>query len=281
MKTKKLIKVSRRTKKPYKLIKLKGMKTLKKSSNLENALKILTYNISWESMTGRVKDWSLCSNNEEKNHPKHYSVCISNIARVINENPTDFINLQESTNYHLLIEQIPNLKKMKYKFHKSGLDEMVTFWNPAKYTLEKFKGGEFEVDRPYMCLYFKEKLCLVNVHFGHYKDEGEVEHLNKMIENLELKKYHDNGYRVIIAGDFNNNIRNLSEKFKKQHLQLNVGGVKFNVITQNLKTCWLYRCKHYDHVIDTLDVPIKIKIPTVADMASDHRPVLAYLQPNM
>jgi endonuclease/exonuclease/phosphatase family metal-dependent hydrolase len=250
----------------------------KKLLDLENTLKVLTYNISWESMTGEVSNWGLCSNNKDKNNPKHHSVCVRNIASVINENPTEFVCLQEATNYHLLFEKIPRLYKMKYKVHKSGFDQMVTFWNPSKYTIEKFKCGEFEINRPYMCLYFKEKICLVNVHFGHYKDKGELENMNKMIDYLELKKYYDNGYRVIIAGDFNNNIRNLSEKVKKKHLKLEVGGVKFNVIRQNLKTCWFNRNTHYDHVIDTLDVPIKIKIPKVADMASDHRPVLAYLQ---
>ena len=113
------------------------IKHTKRVTSKDN-ISILSYNISWESMSGRVKDWALCSNNTNPKHPKHNSVCVSNIGKVINENPTDFITLQEATDYDKLLLECPRLNKMQYKVHNSGLDVIVTFWD-ANYKLHSMK----------------------------------------------------------------------------------------------------------------------------------------------
>ena len=82
-------------------------------SNAHSNISLLTYNISWESMTGAKSNWALCSNNTDPKHPKHNSVCIGNIAQVIEQNPVDFVCLQEATNFKTLINESLQLKKMK------------------------------------------------------------------------------------------------------------------------------------------------------------------------
>ena len=98
----------------------------KKNTNKKLSLKlhshsqtisILSYNVSWESMTGSNNKWMLCNNNTNINNPRHNSVCIRNIADVINNNSNnlDFITLQEvGDNYNKLINQSQKLKDMDY-----------------------------------------------------------------------------------------------------------------------------------------------------------------------
>ena len=261
----------------------KSVKKTKKGIN-ESLIKVLTYNVSWESMTGAKQTWMLCSNKDDPKHPRHHLKCVGNIGQVIEENPVDFICLQEAANFRSLIKISPNLAKMSYHEHKSGLDDMVTFWNSKKYRLLKTKKGEFEEGRPYLATYFNNKLCVINVHFGHYTDYGEIKHLARMIDDLKLKDFHANGGRVIIAGDFNNNIKNLAnyeDDKNKKKLCLDVNGLKLMLNDRHLLTCCLNRRKHNDHVIDTLDVPIEVFIPDVHFMASDHKPVIGVLKKNI
>ena len=74
------------TQKKYRKVnsKINSKKTILKHTIIKKNITILSYNISWESMSGNVKSWALCSNNTNENHPKHYSVCVNNIANVIN-----------------------------------------------------------------------------------------------------------------------------------------------------------------------------------------------------
>ena len=58
-------------------------KNSKTKTKNNNSLNILSYNVSWESTSGDVKKWPLCSNNTNPDSPKHYSVCVNNIANVI------------------------------------------------------------------------------------------------------------------------------------------------------------------------------------------------------
>ena len=69
-------------------------------------MKVLTYNVSWQSMTGLDSNWEFCNNTKNKNDDRHYSHCIINVANMIdNYCPFDFIALQEASNYKILIEQ--------------------------------------------------------------------------------------------------------------------------------------------------------------------------------
>ena len=89
----------------------KNGKSLKSSKTLN----ILSYNICWESMSGKDKNWTLCSNNTNPEHPKNNSVCVGNIADAFSQDNLDFITLQESTDFKKLIALSPILQKMKYE----------------------------------------------------------------------------------------------------------------------------------------------------------------------
>ena len=281
---------------------IKQLASLKSLKNKDKFMNVLSYNISWESMTGSVSDWTLCSNNSNKNHPKHYSVCVTNIANVINDNDTslDFITLQEATNYEKLIEQSPVLKKMHYETHSSELDNLVTFWKSNCKLLYTIK-GEFEKGRPWMATVFTNGICLINVHMGHYTKEIEYYKLEVLLFTVKeyIMKKGDAKLvkRYIISGDFNYNIKEFGKKEQNSNSKTNnnnkdknknnmktiikhslfINGTKFYYHPKHILTCCIKRSTHYDHVIDTLDNPVDIQIPKVNYMASDHKPIIVRL----
>ena len=281
------------THKKYKKVKSK-QRTLKHTHNTikhnrSKNINILSYNISWESMSGNVKSWALCSNNTNENHPKHYSVCVNNIANVITskEKDLDFITLQEATDFQKLIEVSPSLKmkKMKYEIHKSGLDTMVTFWIP-KYKLLYSIKGEFENGRPWLATLFntsRYKICLINVHMGHYTKNEEYVKLETMLSTIkeEIKKKENMNkksipIRYIISGDFNYDIKQFGEKNNTNNT-ININDTHFYYHPKKILTCCINRKKHNDHIIDSLYKPIDINIPDVNYMASDHKPIIVNL----
>lgn len=265
-------------------------KTKINNGNRKANIRVLSYNISWESMTGNKKKWMLCSVNDDKSHPKHFSVCVNNISGVIEENESDFVCLQEAMDYEKLIKESPRLGKMKYEHHKSGLDNMVSFWKP-KYKLLYCLKGEFEEGRPWMATIFHNGVCLINVHFGHYDDKGEFEMLEKMFKdvkqgidmkekennvknvNKQSKNNKQNVNRYIISGDFNYDIK----KFGDDKCKIILDGMTFYHNPRKLISCRLKRWCHYDHVIDSKAKPMDVMIPDVHHMASDHKPILAVL----
>ena len=249
----------------------KKTKTNTKTITNKKIIKVISYNISWESMSGKQANWELCSNNTDPTHPRHNSVCVGNIAGVLEDNPADFILLQEAENHNNLIKESPRLAKMGYETHVSGLDKMITFWN-KKYKAARVHSGEFEQGRPWMAILFTNGWCVVNVHFGHYSREEEIHHLDKLIRKIR-KEFANSGYnRLIVGGDFNYDIKRLGRDGI-----LNLDDVAFYYHPRNLLTCCINRRVQNDHVIDTQAPLLDIHIPQVAYMASDHKPVLATL----
>lgn len=266
----------------------KEINNLKHNKN-NNKIAILSYNISWESMNGSVKQWALCNNNTDINNPKHFSVCVNNISNVFDEKfdekygELDFITLQEATDYKKLIKESSRLKQMKYEVHKSGLDTIVTFWDP-KYKLKYKINGEFEEGRPWMATVFNSNmntnanLCLINIHMGHYNKEEEFKMLTKMIIDMqnEIKTKQNVNYanmRYVISGDFNYNIK----EFGDSNNSFVLNNTKFYFNSKHILTCCINRRRHNDHVIDSLALPQDIIIPKVNYMASDHKPILVKL----
>ena len=237
------------------------------------AINIIAYNLSWESMTGKKPEWALCSNNTNPNHPRHHSVCIGNVATVLENNPADFILLQEAENHNNLLEESQRLKNMEYEMHESHKDKMITFWN-KKYKSAKIIRDEFEPGRPWMAILYTNGWCVVNVHFGHYSRDEETNKLNKLIRKIKKELIQAGGYkRLIIGGDFNYDIKRLGNRGK-----LILDSVIFHYHPKNLLTCCINRRVQNDHVIDTHSQLLDINIPPVAHMASDHKPILAVLQ---
>jgi len=244
------------------------------------SINIIAYNVSWESMTGKKPEWALCSNNTNPANPRHNSVCVGNVATVLEDNPADFILLQEAENYNHLIEQASRISKMEYEFHESSKDKMITFWN-KKYKMKKIIRDEFEPGRPWMAILYTNGWCVVNVHFGHYSKEQEINKLNQLIKKIKKEFNSGLGFglgldtynRIIIGGDFNYDIKRLGRDGK-----MNLEGIRFHYHPKNLLTCCINRRVQNDHVIDTYAPLLDIKIPHVAYMASDHKPILATLQ---
>lgn len=286
-----VIKLSRKTKKnkTKKTILVDRKKTKKQ---IRSPIRIFSYNVSWESLSGLKPGWELCNNAVDPKHPRHHSVCSGNISQVIEENPTDFITLQEAGEYQKLINQSPRMAKMLYKEHESGKDVVITFWE-RKWKLLDHITGKFETGRPWLTCFFKDRymdgnsgrggcLVLVNVHFGHYNEWEEREHLNVMMQNIieygKNKKI--NVKRFIISGDFNYDIKNLGNGEKNERNDIiQIGDKEFHHHPKHILTCCIRRRRHYDHVIDTKSPPRDIIIPDVHYMASDHKPILAVLEP--
>ena len=267
----------------------KNGKSLKSSKTLN----ILSYNICWESMSGKDKNWTLCSNNTNPEHPKNNSVCVGNIADAFSQDNLDFITLQESTDFKKLIALSPILQKMKYEVHNSSLDVITTFWKPQYKLLYRIK-GEFEKGRPWMATVFNYNknsnyICLINVHFGHYNKNDEYSKMAKMLveikEEIRKKEYknsdkksdkkivYDKVKRYIISGDFNYNIK----EFGDLNNIIKINGTDFYYHPRHILTCCIKRRRHNDHVIDSMARPIDISIPDVKYMASDHKPILVKL----
>lgn len=249
--------------------KRKSNKLIHKSKRKSNkSIKIIAYNISWESMTGKRPKWSLCSNSTDLNHPRHHSVCLGNVASVLENNQSDFILLQEAENWHHLINQSHRLAQMKFEMHESTNDKIIIFWNPI-YTLKQIIRSEFEPGRPWLAILYTNDWCVVNVHFGHYSRTEEFNKLNKLVKEIKQKM---DFKRLIIGGDFNYDIKKLDSSGK-----LILEDVAFHYHPKNLLTCCINRRVQNDHVIDTQAPLLDIKIPRVAYMASDHKPILATL----
>ena len=257
-------------------------------SNVSN-ISILSYNVSWESLAGSVKKWSLCNNNTDKTNSKHYSVCVNNISSVFDNssNTLDFVTLQEATDFQKLITESSRLKNMKYEVHKSGLDTIVTFWDKT-YKMKSKIVGYFEEGRPWMATLFTNGICLINVHMGHYDKEEEFKKMENMILEIknkikdikdikDIKNIKDikdikdiKNLRYIISGDFNYDIK----EFGESRNYFTLDNTKFYFNPKHILTCSINRRRHNDHVIDSLESPIDINIPKVNYMASDHKPIL-------
>jgi endonuclease/exonuclease/phosphatase family metal-dependent hydrolase len=270
----------------------------KKNKSRHSRISILSYNISWESMEGSVKKWSLCNNNTDKTNPKHFSVCVNNVSSVFDSNNNvDFVTLQEASDYEKLINQSSRLKNMNYEKYTSGLDMVVTFWD-KKYKLQDTISGEFEEGRPWLATIFTNGICLINVHMGHYSKEKEFKKMETMM--LEINDYINNinknqnqnqkqkqnqnqkqnqkqqkqKLRYIISGDFNYDIK----QFGNSRYYFTLDNTTFYYNKKHILTCCINRSRHNDHVIDSLGIPMNIKIPKVNYMASDHKPILVELK---
>jgi len=239
-------------------------------------MKILTYNVSWQSMTGKSSNWKLC-NSQNPDDPKYYGNCIYNIAKMIDENgPYDFILLQEATNYQKLIEISPTLQQMDFEYHKSNHDIIITFWDHRYQLMENLK-GEFQPGRPWQCLQFVGNISIINVHLGHYNRHGFVNKLKKMVCQISEKLKNS---RVIMGGDFNYFLNDPKNGFGHR---LELENINFYVGKQILLSCCMPpfdKLKlQFDHILDSLSEPIKIVTPPVNKLSSDHIPIIAFLLP--
>jgi endonuclease/exonuclease/phosphatase family metal-dependent hydrolase len=227
-------------------------------------------------MTGRNPKWPFCNNNKDPSDPRHFTRCVENIAAVISENePLDFIALQETSNSKLLLKELDGLKSMKFKMHTSS--NMVTFWNPEKYTLISGLHGRFDPGRPWTALFFTNNLCFINVHAGHYNFVTLTQKLLRAMYLIEAyvakNKILDPDFRVIMAGDFNCIINKQYNKIVLSTKKLHLNETRINTFVRARPG----RGIHFDHIMDTKQAPAKIYVPQVAKPASDHLPIIGIL----
>ncbi len=257
-------------------------------------IKVLTYNICWECMTGKNAMGRHCP--LVAGHATQ-TVCTTNIADMLKNADShyegiDFIALQEASRFTELDVLIPSMMpKFKKTHHKSGPEDQVTFYNHAKYNLEKEIVSEFSSGRPYQILIFKEKIIFVNLHNPHldpkknpasYMEEKLSEGLTQKLTSAEIKSLQ--GFRIILAGDFNDsdNLLRVLTPFKGAGISTQVS---LKVVNPP-KTC----CSHtlstghsgtYDYVLDSnAAVPLLFEVPKGYDPTtpkSDHLPVMAVL----
>lgn len=242
----------------------------------EKKIIIFTYNVSWQSTSGEKSKWPLCNNTDESND-RYFGICIQNIINVIDDNgPYDFICLQETTNINKIIEKSKILSSMDYKDHKSGPEQIVTFWN-KKYKLINKIYGQFVLGRPYQFLFFDNNFCVINLHLPHLHKYSVLEYIKCIFKNInpDLRKY-----RFIMAGDFNYVLNNPDPKIGFLP-SIKIDNIVFNISPEYIGTCCIPPFDEYklqfDHVLDTFDIPIKTISPTVSSPASDHLPLIAVL----
>lgn len=243
----------------------------------KSGIKILTYNVSWQSTSGKQSGWALCNNAIDETNDRHFTKCIQNMVKFIDDNgPYDFVCLQEITNLDIFIKESTVLPKMSYDAHKSGPEEIVTFWD-AKYHLSETKNGEFKPGRPYQILIFQEKICLINIHLPHTNKFRIKQNLGLMFDDLDTQL---EGYRFIIAGDFNYAI-NHGDKRIGFLPKLHIHNTSFYIDPSYILTCCVPPFEklklQFDHVIDSFAMPGSINSPSMGYPASDHLPIIAIL----
>lgn len=210
-----------------------------------NNYRILTYNTNWKNMFG------------EKDAPnplcRKKKVCATNVVDFIKKQlPLDFIFIQEAIT--------DDFNVFKDSFHlvitKSGPEKLHTFINKSYHKPLNIISGEFEYGRPFHIIVLDNILTLINVHFGHNKDlKSELKIIKKTFEDnydkKEIKKM-----RIIMAGDFNMNIKDLPRFLDKNFGKTKtrgtccISGQQFNFIDKSVLR-GIYNLKNIDHIFDS------------------------------
>jgi len=142
---------------------------------------LLTYNVSWESMTANKLGHSRKCQQADKN------VCAENIKGIITNCKCDFILIQEASGF--IGFTLPEMNEIR---HKSKNETQITFYN-NKYTLVESVLGEFKEGRPYIIAHFKAPdatdMVVVNLHLdrpitGADNDQLKLTELQKLNDNL-------------------------------------------------------------------------------------------------
>jgi hypothetical protein len=231
-------------------------------------IKLLSYNVNWQNMISRNPTIKEC---------KEKDLCASNINKLIkDELPLDFILLQEFDNRDILLSDLVNFDLFETKSDK---ENMVTLVN-KKYKVTKVVDGEFEKGRPFLIVFLNiddKKICLINVHMAHNK-----QHIRdlKLIEDKirESKDINIDEYRIIIGGDFNEEIGTnipFCGKFMHNFFKKLTCCIYSTHIDKNNSILKYLKGKNIDHILDSQEEPVYTLNITPLDEnklipASDH-----------
>lgn len=268
------------------------IKPASKTTNNMYPIKVLSYNISFQAMIGKAIGtvYKACPKKIDNNK---ITECLSNVAKYIeNTGPYDLIGLQEASNWQDIIKQSKKLQNMKYETTKADEEEMISFYNSNKFTLDDDNAvikGDFGPGRPFQILFFKQKICFINVHPGHSGDYKNFDNIvNKYINKYVTKQGFNKtkilnkleNYEIIIVGDSNSELTSFDNKFFKF---INNGRTFYGRTDTKTKTC----CDSdelvgknmeyaFDHILYTKEGKHKIQVvgPPLGTLQSDHLPVI-------
>ena len=305
--------------------------------------KVLSYNLSWKTMSSmnakNIKMDELGNHCSKSKHKK----CIQNVGNTINKlgKDCDFIALQEVllTNKKKNINEqnikdikiypILNKKIIDMNFHISisGKEYCVTLYNSKFELLYNINehmintyNGKTVYGRPFHCLFLynpdeNEYIIFINLHAGHGTNANATK-INKDIQRKIKKHIKDNNiilpfsftkddYKIIMAGDFNNNIEDKDIKLLKYEMRnskirpytccnyskykenqsnwtktANIANKKDNEINLKNKKIKKYELYKSDIVLYNKYKPKYISYKTGFPIfpSSDHLPVLVHLK---
>ena len=258
-------------------------------------IKVFSWNVSWKAMTGTT---SGVIGDQCGKFPNNQ--CLNNVAQFIQSHgPYDFVTLQEASNWSHIQNKSSHLQNMKNISYKPKLEEMVTFYDPNKYQLDDslfavcsyFTGP----GRPFIALFFKQKICVINMHPGH---RGDVYNFNaswnQMLEGSKPGTYFDNNpmknrlsmqekhqlatkineYKIIIIGDINNNLDNIPNFFGKTFYGKTLQPTCCDstlILPNNIHS-------NFDHILYTQLNSHVTQILQPGKLHSDHLPVMAEIK---
>ncbi len=215
-----------KTKKINRKTKTKSKSKSKKAigGSKEDEISVISYNISWGAMTGDENDISDRTLAQEckkldKQNPDDPTQCLTNVRAILEARKnTDFIALQEATNWEHIIKGSQKLKNMGYVHHKENNADLCTLYNSDKFKLLGINMGDLKKDfssggRPYHILFFKKKIENPNnknkiyIFINFHNEKGEDIDKDK-VENM-LKPMNENFiYNVSLVKDINFDIKN-------------------------------------------------------------------------
>jgi hypothetical protein len=244
-------------------------------SNNSQKIKVLSYNVMWEAMTGRVEH---CQNGD----------CLRNVSNFVKNNaPYDFLLIQEASNWKTIIGHLD----MKYIVDKIGPEEIITLWDKYTYELDDenyYLFGRLALiqtdNRPIQILFFKQNICLINLHADHDFSVGKFDQCVKnMISGFDLTIQEEflqkiKTYDIIMGGDFNNDLVRSTTFFVDPYFNIQ-GGRNLYGKTLNKTCCGLFEERNgriFDHILFTIQGG-KTKIGLPVKPASDHYPIISFL----
>jgi endonuclease/exonuclease/phosphatase family metal-dependent hydrolase len=253
-------------------------------------IRVLSYNISWRSMI--IGQHNKCPTITEDTGIA-YTSCLKNIATFVENNkPYDFVGFQEATNWPYIRRLSNTLSNMNYSYYKEWEREewetdMVTFYD-KKYILDDSEsiiiGHMEDTSRPIIILFFQQKICVINVHAGHWRDIYKFDqHLmrtlvNQYARSIDIFLDKLRKYDIIMMGDFNhdlggNNFRIFNDSFFNEK-----GGRLLYGINTKPTCCDIYNRSGYvkyasDQVLSTF--PLTESTVIQVTNASDHFPIIS------
>jgi 8-oxo-dGTP pyrophosphatase MutT (NUDIX family) len=275
-----------------------GTTTSESTITVPNTITALSYNVSWEVMSGKA-GW--CTAGVD---------CAKNIKEYISKEGAnkDFVGLQESSPIDQIKPLLPGFESVT---HKSGFEDMILFYNKAKWKLDAADNtlsGEFVSStagsasgRPFIALFFQGEVCVINFHAGHNDDP--TKSASDAFVNLSaaidaaLKTNKDafinklKTYNIIMMGD--TNFPTITEKPTPYKITLATGVERPFYGLQKTPSCCLKgadsagkpRVEKLDEAIDQIlstwtDTTTVVGPDILKKDYSDHLPVTATIRVN-